>query len=81
MNEFCNTCQHKDIPKHIKDKFNKVVDTTFIECPTSDKVVVGCLIKNLNIDWIKFVQYLREHGAITEEEVGKLKKKGWKIDA
>ena len=80
MNQFCETCPHKEIPKYLKENFNKVVDTTFIECPTSDKKVVGCLIKNLSIEWVKFVQYLREHGAISEDEVKKLKNKGWQID-
>jgi hypothetical protein len=81
LNEFCKTCQHANVPADLKDKFNKVVDKTFIECPTNDKVIAGCLIKNLNIDWVKFVQYLREHGAITEDQVSNLKRKGWEIDA
>jgi len=79
LNYFCETCAYKNIPWFMKEKFNKVVKPTFLECPLNDEKVIGCLIKNINIDWKKFVQYLLEHQAITQEEINKLLNLGWDL--
>jgi hypothetical protein len=79
LKNFCQTCQHKNIPWFLKQKFNKAVNMTFIECPLRDENVAGCLIKNLNIDWDKFINYLVEHDSIIKEEIDVLIKLGWKL--
>lgn len=79
MNPFCEVCEHKSIPWFMKDKFNRVVQETFLECPLEDKNVAGCLISRMRIDWIKFAKYLIEHQAITEAEVKRLENSGWEL--
>lgn len=76
MNHFCNHCQHSKLPNSLKTKFNNNFKITFIDCPTSDKVVAGCFIKNLDIDWGKFAEWLIDNRNITLEEVSKLKELG-----
>ena len=69
MNSFCHNCIIKDIPKSIKDKFNEHYKPTFLECPTNDPKVVGCLIKEqVVINWNSFCNWLKDLGELTPEE-------------
>lgn len=76
MNIFCNNCQHKNIPSTLKIKFNNGVKKTFVECPTGDSKIAGCFIKNLDIDWGKFAEWLIDNRQITMEEIIQLKNLG-----
>lgn len=77
MNNFCKRCNHSSVPVLLKEKFNETVSLTFLECPTDDKLIVGCLIKKLEIDWIGFFKHLTKQGFLKDNELSKLKKEGW----
>ncbi len=69
MNEFCKKCKNRSVPKTLKKKFNETYKNVFIECPTSDLGVVGCLIPNVfNIDWNSFCSWLEDNNNFTVEE-------------
>ena len=77
MNEFCKNCIMRKVPLSIKKKYNDTYDKTFIECPTSDPKVVGCLIKkNLDINWNSFAVWLNDNGNLTQEEAMMLARAG-----
>ena len=69
MNYFCETCRFKDVPESIKKKFNKAYKPTFIDCPTSDQKIAGCLIStNFDVDWNSFCNWLEDHGDLSPKE-------------
>lgn len=76
MNEFCKNCINRKVPLSIKKKFNKQYVTTFLECPTSDPKVVGCLIKERKIEWGAFAIWLNDNGDLTQDEAMALAKAG-----
>lgn len=76
MNNFCKMCQHRLVPKKIKDIFNANVFIAFVDCPKRDIKICGCTVKYLDIDWKKFIQYLNRENKITKEDLEYLKNKG-----
>lgn len=76
MNDFCKDCQHCNIPRLIKDKFNIEVKNTFLDCPTSDKKVLYCFVKNYEIDWVKFVRFLIKSKRLNSDELELIEKEG-----
>jgi len=77
LNDFCKECQNRDVPKSIKDKFNEGFKNTFVECPTSDKKVVGCVIPiNFKINWDSFCVWLEEQNDLTVKEAAEMTKLG-----
>jgi len=57
------------VPQSIKKKFNEHFKPTFIECPTNDPNIAGCLIKeNFNIDWNSFCTWLNDQKMLTVQE-------------
>jgi len=79
MKNFCKDCVHSTVPNTIKEKFNNFASTTFLECPSEDEKVVGCLIKNIDIKWLDFFVFLRENKQLEEIEINSLKNSGWEI--
>lgn len=77
MNNFCIKCKHRNIPNLLKSIFNRNAKITFIECPTNDKKIAGCLIKRINIDWKNFFNHALLKGLIKDNELSKLEKDGW----
>lgn len=76
MNHFCKDCQHRNVPKLIKEKFNTEIKNTFLECPTSDKKILYCFTKNYDIDWVNFVKFLIKNNNINLEELSLIEKEG-----
>lgn len=69
MNDFCSKCKNRSVPQKIKKKFNEHFKPTFIECPTSDPNIAGCLIEiNFNIDWNSFCTWLNDQKLLTIQE-------------
>ena len=69
MNEFCKKCQNRSVPQSIKLKFNAGFKDTFVECPTSDPKIRGCLIPdNFKIDWNSFCTWLHDHEDLSVQE-------------
>jgi hypothetical protein len=70
MNRFCWKCEHKIIPKFLKQKFNEFANKIFIdECPLDDKNVKGCTTKMFySVDWPSFCMFLLQNNLVTEEE-------------
>jgi hypothetical protein len=60
LNKFCNDCQHLVIAQFLKEEFNKRVKRVFLDCPTEDPKVAGCLIKFLEINWDGFEKEIRK---------------------
>ena len=58
----------------MKQKFNNEVKLMFIECPLKDPKVIGCYMKNLNIDWKSFSNWLNDNGILDEDESETMKK-------
>lgn len=79
MNDFCKTCQHLEIPKILKNKFNKIHFPLFINHPLDEKNVVGCVVKYQNIDWSTFFEFLVNKNLLTKTEYEKLRNDGWTI--
>jgi len=65
---YCQNCNHRRIPTSVKTKFNQNVKMMFDECPMKDKKVVGCLIKNITIDWKSFTRWLEDNNILEEKE-------------
>jgi len=66
------------VPSSLKEKFNSSYDKTFLECPTSDQKIVGCLIKErLNINWSSFCTWLIDHKNLTASEAVEMAKLGF----
>lgn len=87
MNDFCKKCKNRDVPQSIKKKFNEYHKPTFVECPTSDPQIVGCLIKeNFKFDWNSFCTWLHDNKqlsikeAMEMREIGEYKEKGKAVD-
>ena len=77
MNEFCNDCKNSKVPQSIKKKFNEYHKPTFIECPTSDPQIKGCLIKdNFKFDWNSFSTWLDDNKQLTKQEALEMKRIG-----
>lgn len=76
MNSYCKECIHRDIPSFLKEKFNKIIHDTFIECPTNDKKVASCFINTCIIDWEKFIEYCIKEEVLSDKEIKRLKKEG-----
>lgn len=68
IQQYCNNCSHRKLPESIKTKFNTHVKTMFDECPMNDPKVVGCLIKDITIDWKAFIKWLDDHSMLEENE-------------
>jgi len=70
MNKFCTTCQHKDVPSSLKEKYSKYIFELFVECPMNDENICGCTSKYIGIDWKAFLVFLKKRNAlnITESE-------------
>jgi len=60
INEFCRDCNHRKIPKNIRNEFNKNVFELFSECPINDDRITGCTTKFLEIDWANFFKHIKE---------------------
>ena len=73
IQNFCKNCPHRKIPQSMKHKFNAEVKLMFLECPMNDSNVIGCYIKNLNIDWKAFSSWLKDNGQLDETEEKTLK--------
>ncbi len=87
MNDFCKDCKQRSVPQSIKKKFNEFHKPTFVECPTSDPQVAGCLIKeNYKFDWNSFCTWLSDNKKLTKQEaaemerIGEYKQKGKAVD-
>lgn len=78
MNNFCNSCKHRKIPKILKVKLNEYYYPYFVFCPISDNQIFGCRIKYLDVEWDNFYKYLLERDLLTKNEINNLKKIGWK---
>lgn len=76
MNYFCKDCQHREVPQSIKEKFNQEIKETFINCPLYDDKFVFCFIKNLNIDWVAFINFLLKQRNLSSKEIDAIKKEG-----
>lgn len=63
MNKFCKTCTHRLISDDIKTEFNNFAGVVFLECPLDDKYVIGCTIKEIEIDWESFKKHLKKKKA------------------
>jgi hypothetical protein len=74
LNSFCKNCQFKEVPKILKDKYNKFSQKIFIdECPLSDKKVVGCTTSIFQqVDWDAFIMFLIEHNLLSQQEIEEL---------
>jgi|WetSurSiteA1Bulk_404760.scaffolds.fasta_scaffold271137_2 hypothetical protein len=79
MKSFCNNCPHLKVPDSIKEKFNEFCKPTFIECPTEDKTVAGCLISMMSINWPEFFSFLLKNKKMEMKEYEELKKNGFDI--
>ena len=78
MNNFCKNCVNMKVPSSLKEKFNVSYNKTFLECPTNDEKVVGCLIKErLKIDWGSFCTWLNDHKNLTADEAIEMAKLGF----
>ena len=73
IRHFCKTCPHRKIPQSLKEKFNEHIKLMFIECPTSDECIAGCLIKNITVEWKSFVKWTEDNKLLTEDEKKSLK--------
>ena len=79
MKEFCKNCEHRKIPKSIKNKYtHRGMKIKFL-CPMSIEKIYGCTVKFLEIDWGGFVTLLLKEKQLTEKEVLELKILGWKF--
>lgn len=77
MNEYCKNCPNRLVPLSLKEKLNKYHSKTFVECPSSDPKVVGCLIKEkLNIDWNSFCTWLNDNNDLTVQEAIEMARAG-----
>jgi len=56
-------CFHKDIPKIIKEEYNKEVFEFFIECPKDDEDVYDCIVRFFNINWSSYCDHLKKRKA------------------
>jgi len=69
LNDFCKNCKLRNIPQSIKKKFNEYHKLTFIDCPTSDPQIKGCLIKNnYKFDWNSFCTWLNDNKKLSVQE-------------
>lgn len=58
----------------MKTKFNEEVKLMFLSCPQEDPNVIGCYMKELNIDWKAFSVWLDDNGLLEEHEKEVIKK-------
>jgi len=77
LNKFCTTCQHLEVSVILKEKYNKYISKTFIECPFDDIYIAGCLIGRINIKWSHFYKWLVDKGGLTANEQSILETEGW----
>jgi len=70
LNKFCRTCQFRNIPTFLKQRFNELGTRIFIdECPLFDDRVKGCTTKlYYNVDWKKFCELLLDNKIYNSEE-------------
>ena len=83
MNSFCEDCANARVPLSLKEKFNDTykrinVVKTFLDCPTKDPKVVGCLMKErLKVDWSTFCVWLNDNKSLTATEAIEMAKLGY----
>lgn len=73
MQGFCNDCEHRKVPRSIKNKFNEKVKPFFFECPMNSKDISGCTVKSIVVEWKVFIKWLRDNNILEEEEDKMLK--------
>ena len=68
IRNFCSDCPNSVIPVSLKEKYNKHVGLTFIECPALDEKIKMCFTKTIKIQWGLFGDWLEENKILSELE-------------
>lgn len=68
MNKFCENCPHRNLPEVLRKFFERYTWPHFFHnCPVEDSTIIGCIRKEVSVDWKDYANKLKEKDLLPED--------------